>query len=129
MIGIVFTVVVLAFVLVLMISGDIDVSFGENAFTVEADYYRDIPVLYDSIDSIELYTERAQGSRTLGFASARLMMGLFSDTALGTYTRYTYTNADSGIVITVGEKVLVISGRDPAETQAIYDTLVQRTGK
>jgi hypothetical protein len=67
--------------------------------------------------------------RTMGFNSARLLLGLFENDEFGSYTRYTYTDPDAGIVIHSGSKVLVLSGKDAAETREIYQQLVQRTGK
>ena len=121
--------VILVIILVIMLAGSIDVTFGDTAFTVDATFHEALTVEYSAIDTLELREGNVPGTREWGFGSARLLLGFFENQEFGTYTRYTYTNADSGIVITVGEKVLVISGRDPAETQAIYDTLVQRTGK
>ncbi len=125
----IFVMILLFLVAVILFTGEVDVEFGDTAFTVEATFHDDLTVEYTAVDTLELREGNVPGTRTMGFGSARLLLGFFENEEFGTYTRYTYTNADSGIVITVGEKVLVISGRDPAETQAIYDTLVQRTGK
>ncbi len=122
-------ILILAGCTVLLVTGDVEVTFGDTAFTVDSVYHSPLTVEYSGIDSLEYRDGNVPGSRVGGFGSARLLLGFFENAEFGTYTRYTYTNADSGIVITVGEKVLVISGRDPAETRTIYDTLVQRTGK
>ncbi|MBQ8834313.1 MAG: SdpI family protein [Oscillospiraceae bacterium] len=119
--------VILAGVCFLMFSGNIQVQYGDDAFTIEASYYDDLTVSYDSIDDIEYREENLSGSRTMGFASARLLMGYFENEELGTYTRYTYTNPGACILLTVGEKTLVLSGRDEAETQAIYQELLAWT--
>ena len=121
--------VILVIILVIMFAGSIDVTFGDTAFTVDATFHEALTVEYSAIDTLELREGNVPGTREWGFGSARLLLGFFENEEFGTYTRYTYTSPDSCIVITVGEKVLVISGRDPAETRAIYDTLVQRTGK
>jgi hypothetical protein len=113
----------------IMFTGDIGVDFGEESFTVEASFYSDLTVKYEDIDSIELIDSNVKGTRVGGFGSPRLSMGNFKNEEFGTYTRYTYTNPDSCIVIQVGEKILVISGSDAAETEAIFDTLRQKTGK
>ena len=45
------------------------------------------------------------------------------------YTLYAYTNAKEYIVLTSGGKTLVIGMDDEARTQAIYETLLEKTGK
>ena len=112
-----------------MFCGDIRFVYTEDKLMVDTNMYSDYVLSYDSMDTVEFREGNVPGLRVGGFGSFRLLMGFFENDEFGTYTRYTYTNADSGIVITVGEKILVISGKDPAETQAIYQSLVERTGK
>ena len=114
---------------VLLFTGNVEVVFEDTAFTVDSVYHEALTVEYAAIDALEYRSDDVPGLRVGGFGSPRLLLGFFENDEFGTYTRYTYTNADSGIVITVGEKILVISGKDPAETQAIYQTLLERTGK
>ena len=113
----------------LMFTGDIGVQFEQESFTIEATYYDNLTVHYDAIDSIELREENVSGIRTMGFASPRLLLGYFENDELGSYTRYTYGNPGAGIVIRSGSHILVLSGKDAAETQAIYQELLTRTGK
>jgi hypothetical protein len=122
-------IVILLLCAVLMFTGNVEVTFGDTAFTVDATYHEALTVEYSAVDALEYRDEDVPGLRVGGFGSPRLLLGFFENDEFGTHTRYTYTNADSGIVITVGEKILVISGKDPAKTQAIYETLLQRTGK
>ena len=121
--------VILVIILVIMFAGSIDVTFGDTAFTVDATFHEALTVEYSAIDTLELREGNVPGIREWGFGSARLLLGFFENEEFGTYTRYTYTNPDACIVMTVGDKVLVISGKDAADTRAIYDTLAQRTGK
>jgi uncharacterized membrane protein len=118
--------VVLVLVAVLMFTGDIEVRCGEDSFTVEADYYQDLTVEYDAVDSIEYRETDKAGVRTFGFGSARLMMGQFKNDAFGTHTRYSYTQCDACVVVTAGEKILVLSGKDADSTRAIYEELSGR---
>ena len=128
-IGRVMGIVILLLCAVLMFTGNVEVTFGDTAFTVDATHHEALTGEYAAIDSVEYRDDDVPGLRVGGFGSPRLLLGFFENDEFGTHTRYTYTNADSGIVITVGEKILVISGKDPAETQAIYQTLAERTGK
>lgn len=117
---------VLVLVAGIMFTGDIEIRYDEDAFTVEADYYQDLTVEYDSLDRIEYRETDRAGVRTFGFGSARLLMGQFKNDEFGTYTRYSYTKSDSCVVLTAGENTLVLSGPDEAATRVIYEELIAR---
>ncbi|MBQ9993595.1 MAG: SdpI family protein [Clostridia bacterium] len=119
--------VLLAVLAVIMFTGDINVSFGDTTLTIEASYYNDLTVEYAEIDSVEYRDGCDAGSKTFGFNSARLLLGTFENDEFGTYTRYSYTKSDAGVIVTAGDKILVIGARDAAETKAIYDELLART--
>ena len=57
----------------------------------------------------------------------RVLLGTFRNEEFGTYTRYTYYKPESCVVVRMGEKVLVLSGKDKTETQEIYDQLLTHT--
>lgn len=120
-------VLVLIGILLLMVTGSIQVHYGETAFTIEASYYDDLTVEYAAIDSVEYREGNVPGLRTMGYSSARLLLGIFENEEFGRYTRYTYTKPEACVVVTAGENVLVLSGKDAAETMAIYDKLLALT--
>ena len=121
--------VILAVVLpVTMFSGDIEFNMSESALEINADYYNDIIVTYDSIDDIEFREVTVDGLRVGGFGSMRLLMGKFKNDEFGYYTRYTYADDVGAVVITVGGEKLVISGKTIVETRAIYDALTEKLG-
>ena len=126
------TIVVLAILAVVlpitMFTGDINFVAGETALTIEADYYNDATVSYDSIDDIELRETTADGLRTGGFGSARLLMGKFKNDEFGFYTRYTYSDDTGCIVLTVGGEKLVIACETVEETKELYETLKEKIG-
>ena len=123
------SVLILLGVMVLMFVGDIETDFAQDSFTVDSSFYNEISVKYDEIDSIELRDEFDPGSRVMGFGSARLLMGNFKNSEFGNYTLYAYTGADSCVVIRSGDKTLVITGSDSAETEKIYQELSAKAGK
>lgn len=126
------TIVVLAILAVVlpitMFTGDINFVAGETALTIEADYYNDATVSYDSIDDIELRETTADGLRTGGFGSARLLMGKFKNDEFGFYTRYTYSDDTGCIVLTIGGEKLVIACETAEETKELYETLKEKIG-
>ena len=62
------------------------------------------------------------------FSSARFQLGTYRNDEFGLYTRYTYNGCDSALVITCGEKVLVLNAADEAATRALYEDLLARIG-
>lgn len=121
------TVAILVFVAVMLFSGKVETTFGDDSFTVRGSYYGGQTVSYADIDSVELRQDDVPGSRVFGVGSYRLLLGTFRNEEFGTYTRYTYYKPESCIVVRMGEKVLVLSGKDKAETQDIYSQLLSRT--
>ena len=121
------TVAILVFVAVMLFSGKVETAFGDASFTVRGSYYGSQTVSYADIDSLELQDGDVPGSRVFGVGSYRLLLGTFRNEEFGTYTRYTYYKPEACIVVRMGEKVLVLSGKDKAETQDIYSQLLSRT--
>lgn len=119
---------ILIFVAVIMFGGNIICVFHDTSFTIEADHYDDLTVEYAAIDSIELRNESVPGTRSFGFGSARLLLGIFENEEFGQYTRYTYTNSECAVILTAGDKTLVLAGKAVEETEAIYETLLAKTG-
>ena len=107
----------------IMFTGDIEYTVTDTTLTIDADFHSDLVVSLDTIDSVELCQGRPGGTRTWGFASARLLMGWFESDELGDYTRYTYTGCDSYILLTSGEDILMINAKTEADTQALYEQL------
>lgn len=117
---------ILIFVPLISNTGNIDFVLGEEALTIEADYYHDITVSYDSIDDIEFRQVTADGVRTSGFGSFRLLMGQFKNDEFGYYTRYTYYKDAGCVVLSIGEEKLVIAGKTLTETKVLFDTLKEK---
>ena len=56
-------------------------------------------------------------------------MGFFENEEFGTYTRYTYYNPEACVVITSGDKKIVLSGKTYEETESLYQNLLMLTQK
>lgn len=107
----------------LMFTGNIRCEFADEAFTIKAFYWDDLTVAYDEIDSLELREYGVPGYRSFGFGNARLGMGTFENEEFGSYTRYTYAGSRPCLVIEAGGEILVLNGKDEAETRSIYERL------
>ena len=123
----VFLAVLLVFVAAVLFTGDLEYSFGEDAMTIRADWYSDLTVKYESVDSIEYRDGKIPGLRVGGFGSFRLLMGFFKNDEFGTYTRYTYYDPEACVVLTTGSRTIVLSGENGAETAALYERLLEKT--
>ncbi|MBQ9988894.1 MAG: SdpI family protein [Clostridia bacterium] len=112
---------------ILMFTGDIEVACQESTFSLQASYYKDLTVSYSEVGAVRYEEELDVGFRTYGFGSARLSIGTYENDAFGLYTLYAYTNADGYVILTAGEKTLVIGLRGDS-AQALYQTLLEKTG-
>ena len=122
-ISIIAVLLILCGVMVLMFTGDVEISYGDDSFTVGATYWNDITVEYDEVDSIELYENADFGTRVYGFGSARLWLGSFKSDELGSYTLYAYTGSEDAVVISVDGKKLVIGDTENQTAAEIYAEL------
>lgn len=125
----IFLIVLLAFVAVMMFTGDIEFTCGEESLVIKADYWGDMTIAYDDIESMEYLEIDDKGSRTNGFGSARLLMGTFRNDEYGYFTRYSYTKCDTGIAIDLGKSVVVISGNSEENTLKLYEELENAIGE
>ena len=122
-------VTILVGVGILMFTGEVTATLGENALEIGATYYKESVVKYDDIDYIEYRESGDLGARQYGYGSARLALGIFASDELGSYTRYTYTAPSAYILIKSGDKTLVVGLESDAATKALYDELAERIGK
>lgn len=111
----------------LMITGEIDYSFTDSGLEIMPDYWADSFVSYEEMDTVEYRESCDFGVRTNGFGSARLSMGAFSSREFGSYTRYGYTQCKSAVVITSDGRTLVLSAANEADTEMLYELLLEKT--
>ena len=127
--GILLLTAVLVFAAVMLFTGSVRVDFREEALNVKVTYYGETVLPYSSIERAELRQENVDGMRQFGLGSLRLLAGSFRNSEFGDYTRYTYYDPDSAIVLTMKDgSTVVLSGKDPGETEEIYQALLERMG-
>ena len=124
--GLTAALLLILFVGVMLFTGDIHVTFGQDSFTIEASFYDDLTVAYDSIDALEFREGDVDGERVWGVGSFRLLLGNFRNEEFGSYTRYTYYRPQACVILSCYGKTLVLSGKNPEETRNIYQTLSDR---
>ena len=110
----------------IMFTGDIVYTVTDTTLAIDVDFHSDLTVSLETIDSIELRQGNPGGTRTWGFASARLMLGWFESDELGDYSRYTYNGCDSYILLTSGDDTLILNAKTEADTQALYESLTEK---
>lgn len=125
-IGMVLVPIILILIAVLLFAGDISLEYGEESFTVKAFTMSDLTISYDEVESVTYREQYSAGSRVMGFGSPRLSLGTFKNEEFGRYTLYAYTGVKNCVVLTRGDKVLVITGKTEADTKAIYEALVAK---
>ncbi len=125
-VGVLMGLTALGEVMLLLIAGDVTVSYNDTTFLVDASYWNDLEIPYADVDAIEYRESCVTGSRVAGFGSMRLALGNFKNDEFGNYTRYSYVGNDSCVVLTIDEKLLVLSGQDAENTKVIYEKLLKR---
>ncbi len=122
-ISIVGVVIAVAVAAVILFTGEVRPTAGENTLTVKASFWTDLSLDYADVDSVEYRAEGVKGTRIAGAGTARLLVGRFRNDEFGTYTRYTYTGDRPCIVLKVDEKTVVIGTQSEAQTRALYESI------
>lgn len=126
-IAITLLIIVLAvFLIYLMFTGDIRYRFGESSFTIEADFWTDLTVDYEGIDSVEFLEDMSYRSRTSGFNSPRLSMGAYRNKEYGYFTLYAYTKCSSAVMLRSEDRILIITRETPEATAELYESLKEK---
>ncbi len=119
--------IILIAVVIFMFTGNIEVNCGDTALEINADYWTDAEIDYTKIDTVEYRKDFDIGVRTNGLGSARLNLGVFKNDELGSYTLYSYTGATEFVVLSSDGNTLVIGMKNASDTQAIYNTIKEKT--
>ena len=118
----------LVIILPLMMFGKITYTVGDNSLNIKPTFGGGMEISYSELADaeIEYRDEAVPGHRVAGFGSTKLLYGQFRNDELGMYTRYTYTDSDSAIVIRIDDHILVIADETPELTKALYDALLEK---
>lgn len=122
----VFLIVFTIFILFVLFYGDITYSFREDYLLIDSNMYTAYILRYDGLDSVEFREGSVPGLRVGGYGSFRLLMGFFENEEFGTYTRYTYYKPEACVVVTSGDKKIVLSGKTYEETEFLYQQLLSK---
>ena len=125
----IFLLVFTVFILFVLFYGDITYTFQDDYLFVDTNMYSDYIVYYDTIEQVEFREGNVGGLRVGGYGSFRLLMGFFENEEFGTYTRYTYCKPEACVILTKGEKKIVLSGKTYEETEKLYLDLLDLTAR
>lgn len=117
-------VLIIAFVLVF--SAKFEITYGDTSFTVSASAFGDVTVEYAAIESVEYWEEGTTSKRVMGFGDYPLQMGTFRNEKLGAHSRYTYSDCKAVVVVKYDGSYLVLNGKTPEDTEAIYQLLLTK---
>ena len=117
---------ILIAVAVIMFVGEINLTYGENAFTVSATFWSDSEIEYDTIKDIRYKESGFSGYRVSGFGSAKLSLGQFQNQEFGNYISYIYNSCDACVVLYGEDAILILNGPDSETTKTIYETLQEK---
>ncbi len=125
--GGILTVICLAFTGIAMFTGGFELRYEEDSFTVEASGWEDYILPYEEVVKLEYRDSDDPGHRYHGFGNFRYLMGNFENAEFGKYVRYSPVKPTSCVVLSLTDgNVVVLGGKDAAETHAIYEELMKR---
>ena len=119
-------VVVVIFIAILMFTGDIQAECTDDALTLKATYYSKLEIDYDDITAVEYREDGIKSSRISGFASSKLLLGLFTNSELGSHTRYTYATTNECIIIRTDSKTYVVGLNNNESTRTLYEDIMDK---
>lgn len=122
------TVLALVITVFALFCGSLEFDFREDTLHVDAGCYSDYYIPYSEIQEVAYREAPSNGSRVSGFGNLRFQFGYYKNDELGTYVRYTTCNPDFCVVLTLPKQTVVLSGRDEAETRALFERLTEIAG-
>lgn len=115
--------VLIVLITIMMFVGKIDYTLTDTSLSIDTTYGGALTLDYADIDSVEYDEDGIDGVRLNGYASAKILFGLFDSEDIGHYVRYTYTGGGPVIVIHTGDEILVIADETPELTKSLFDEI------
>lgn len=128
-ISIVIISIVLVILFIIMFTGKLEITPTEAGIEIEATFISDATIKYSDIDSVEYRENGVDGVKFNGFNSAKLLLGGFKNEEFGLYTRYTHAGDKPAIVITSGERIIVLGDKNAESTRALYEKILCEISK
>lgn len=107
-------------------SGGVSASLGEDALRVSATFAAPFSVRYDEIRSARLIEDPDAGRRLSGMRGERIMAGRYLNGEFGSYTLYAYARVPLGIDLLTANGHVVINAANEEATRALYEELLDR---
>lgn len=122
----VISVAAVIIVCIMLTSGGLKFTFGDNALTVKPSFGAGVELEYSELAdaTVEYREERVPGTRVMGYGSMKLLYGTFRNDEFGNYTRYTYTDSEAAVIIYIDDDVIVLADETAELTRALYDELI-----
>lgn len=122
--------VLIVAVLVIAFIGDVTVEYGDTSLTLNADLWPSETIEYSDIAKVSYRESTDVGSRNWGIGSTRMLVGLFENGEFGVYTRFTYTNCPSAVLVETSDGgIVVFNSKTEDETWQLYEGLAELLGK
>ncbi len=112
--------VIIIGICIIMFTGSISITYTDNGFTVDSNYYDPLTINYNDIEEIEIKENVKIGVKEFAFNSAKLSLGKFINDEFGSHTRYTYNACKTVVVMKIDGKILVINDKNDDVTREIY---------
>lgn len=113
-------------ILFMFVFAGFDIRYADTSFTIDATGWNDVTVSYADIESIEYRESCEAGARTYGFGDIPVQMGIYQNDEFGSHTRFAYAGCKAAVVLQINGQTLVLTGKNAADTKAIYDELSAR---
>ena len=114
---------------IIMFTGNVTVTYTDNSFTVDSEYYDPLTINYSDIDEIEIKENVKIGIKEFAFNSAKLSLGKFISDEYGSHTRYTYNACKTVVVMKIDGKTLIINDKNDDVTREIYLKISSEMGE